>query len=344
MQIHSIDSQNRHIEGGREGGREDQSRGSREKRGKGAKRPLRPPFAQKRLAERENASRITRWVLRVRLTSQFNQREGTGKEEVPAMAKTDPSNIANHAQADGPHGKKSPISESFGGLPCRFEAFRNALIRVTRSFSMRADTYRPTTFPRSVISCHAGGMPPSTRGQRISSPLAQRRPDIPDKGPSGAENPTSKPKPRKKDASQAERRPRGTTGRRIPPRPDRKPNAPSQRPQRAPRNARPAPKPRQHVNTPTALRVQRTNAHPATTIPEAQALADGHAASAPTRQRALRNQYVNAPPAPPPRPTCPPASTDCPLHASDSCTTIGGANAQAPAPARRAHSRPKEHA
>ena len=131
---------------GREGGREDQSRGSREKRGKGAKRPLRPPFAQKRLAERENASRITRWVLRVRLTSQFNQREGTGKEEVPAMAKTDPSNIANHAQADGPHGKKSPISESFGGLPCRFEAFRNALIRVTRSFSIRADTYRPTTF------------------------------------------------------------------------------------------------------------------------------------------------------------------------------------------------------
>ena len=184
MQIHSIDSQNRHTEGGREGGREgDQSRGSREKReGKGAKRPLRPPFAQKRLAEHENASRITRWVLRVRLTSQFNQREGTGKEEVPAMAKTDPSNIANHAQADGPHGKKSPISESFGGLPRRFEAFRNALIRVTRSFSMRAGTYRPTTFPRSVISCHAGGMPPSTRGQRISSPPRTASPRHPRQG------------------------------------------------------------------------------------------------------------------------------------------------------------------
>lgn len=260
MQIHSIDSQNRHIEGGREGGREDQSRGSREKRGKGAKRPLRPPFAQKRLAERENASRITRWVLRVRLTSQFNQREGTGKEEVPAMAKTDPSNIANHAQADGPHGKKSPISESFGGLPRRFEAFRNALIRVTRSFSMRADTYRPTTFPRSVISCHAGGMPPSTRGQRISSPLAQRRPDIPDKGPFGAENPTPKPKPRKKDASQAERRPRGTTGRRIPLRPDRKPNTPSQRPpartpQRAP--CAKTPPARQHAYRPPRPAHQR---------------------------------------------------------------------------------------
>lgn len=190
MQIHSIDSQNRHIEGGRE----DQSRGSREKRGKGAKRPLRPPFAQKRLAERENASRITWWVLRVRLTSQFNQREGAGKEEVLAMAKTDPSSIVNHMQADVPHGKKSPISESFGGLPRRFEAFRNALISATRRFAKRAGTHRPAAFPKSVISCHVDGMSPSTRSRRTSNLLAQRcsdGSDVPGKGPSGAEDPNA---------------------------------------------------------------------------------------------------------------------------------------------------------